>query len=103
MAFGFKLGSNAEAKSDIYSALPVLVKIHQSIDGGDKSYALNLTEMLILAKIGGYESLTNDLFLRLAYGKDAFNGPLFQKHLKEAIIIRNSATNNLIFVDPTKP
>jgi hypothetical protein len=97
IAIGFRLGVNSRARTELSVSIPALVQIHKSIQSGDPHEAMDLTEMLLLSKLDRYNSLKDSFVARLVYGKDIVGSQLFQKHLNEAVVIRQTASTNLIF------
>jgi hypothetical protein len=96
LMFGYKLGTNYRAKVDATIYLPLLVRVHQSIESGNISDARERTDMMIIAQINKYWNLKDTFLFQSVYGSKLNSNDLFQKHIKEALAIAKSGVTNLV-------
>jgi hypothetical protein len=99
VSLGFKLGSNARAKTDAVIYLPLLVRVHQFIESNDMSDAKDHTDMMIIAQVNKYWNLKDTFLFKMFYGKKLQDNELFQTHFKEALAIGKSAATNFVIID----
>lgn len=95
---GVRLGANSRSKTEAVVYLPLLVRVHQSLESGQVRAAEESTEMMIIAQLNHLSAVRHTLLFNLAYGQKLDKDELFQKHFAEALSIRKSAATNFFSV-----
>lgn len=80
--------------------MPLLVRVHQSLEAGQVRVAEESTELMIMGQLNNWSVVRHSLLFKLAYGRKLDKDELFQKHLAEALSVRKYAATNFFSVRP---
>ena len=97
---GYITGKNRNVKRELNVSIPVNVLLYRTIKQGDPDSAATQISMILMGKVGRYDSLKNDWVFRVAGGGGLTDSTRLQESIAEARKIAAEEKTNLVTIMP---
>jgi hypothetical protein len=97
---GYITGGNRTVKRELNVSIPVHVQVYRTIKKGDPDRAATLISMVLMGKVGRYDSLKDDWLFHVAGGSGLSDSTQLQESVAEARKIAAEEKTNLVTIMP---